>query len=658
MLAALLLPILAVAQAPPPVPALPDAERRTSYVLAASTCPACSVGFALYGDGTDYGSWLELWLVAANGTATKLTAVTDWTLTSATGSLATIPRPITDATITLTTARTGTLQIIGARKPRRTSVYTENRGVAARDLNQTVNDIEAALRENWDLDKRQLSGLPGEVLSPLPSAAARASSILCWDATGLVPLACAPSAGGGGGGNVIGPNSSVDGHVALFSGTTGTILRDGGAIGTGNVTGPGSATDSAFALFNGTTGTIIKNGPTVIPLANGGTAAALTASNGGLVYSSGSAFAILSGTATANQIPLSGANTAPAWSTATYPATTTINQLLYSSAGNTIAGLATANSGVLVTSAGGVPSIGSALPNAVQDNITRLGTIASWTSTVVPIANGGTAQTTAAAARASGGLNVDAFTAHGDSIYTILATDRVVGTNAAFTASRTWTLPAANAVNAGQRLFVMDFQGTVTTVNTLVLARAGADTINGGTTVTIAVANGGYLLTSDGVSKWTAQAIGGVTSVGCGTGLTGGTITATGSCAVDIATATNFQAGAASKILDAAAPFTGETTTTFGATTTFNFSTFINTVVTLTANITTMNVSNVKAGQAGMITFIQDATGGRTATWNSTFKFAGGTQPVLSTGANAIDVLSYDCRSSSLCVASLLKDVR
>lgn len=44
-----------------------------------------------------------------------------------------------------------------------------------------------------------------------------------------------------------------------------------------------------------------------------------------------------------------------ALSTATYPATTTINQLLYSSAANTIAGLATANQGVLTTGATGIP---------------------------------------------------------------------------------------------------------------------------------------------------------------------------------------------------------------------------------------------------------------------------------------------------------------
>ncbi len=97
--------------------------------------------------------------------------------------------------------------------------------------------------------------------------------------------------------------------------------------------------------------------PKVLALADGGTNANLTASNGGILYSTASAGAILAGTSTANQIVLSGSSTTPAWSTATYPATSTANQLLYSSATNTIAGLSTANGGVLTTSASGVPSI-------------------------------------------------------------------------------------------------------------------------------------------------------------------------------------------------------------------------------------------------------------------------------------------------------------
>lgn len=63
-------------------------------------------------------------------------------------------------------------------------------------------------------------------------------------------------------------------------------------------------------------------------------------------------------TATAGQILQSAGSSAdPAFSTATYPATTTINQLLYSSAANVVSGLATANNGVLITSATGVPSL-------------------------------------------------------------------------------------------------------------------------------------------------------------------------------------------------------------------------------------------------------------------------------------------------------------
>jgi hypothetical protein len=56
-----------------------------------------------------------------------------------------------------------------------------------------------------------------------------------------------------------------------------------------------------------------------LPLANGGTNANLTASNGGIFYSTASAGAILAGTATANKALLSGSSTTPAWSSFTLP---------------------------------------------------------------------------------------------------------------------------------------------------------------------------------------------------------------------------------------------------------------------------------------------------------------------------------------------------
>lgn len=47
----------------------------------------------------------------------------------------------------------------------------------------------------------------------------------------------------------------------------------------------------------------------------------------------------------------------PSYSTATYPSTTTINQILYSSSANVIGGLSTANNGVLTTGTSGIPVI-------------------------------------------------------------------------------------------------------------------------------------------------------------------------------------------------------------------------------------------------------------------------------------------------------------
>jgi len=102
-----------------------------------------------------------------------------------------------------------------------------------------------------------------------------------------------------------------------------------------------------------------------LSLARGGSNASLVASNGGIIYSDASAMAVLAGTATAGQMLRSGTSAAPSWSTATWPATTTINQILYSSSANTVVGLATANSSVLVTSSGGVPSLSTALPSGL-----------------------------------------------------------------------------------------------------------------------------------------------------------------------------------------------------------------------------------------------------------------------------------------------------
>jgi hypothetical protein len=124
----------------------------------------------------------------------------------------------------------------------------------------------------------------------------------------------------------------------------------------------------------------------------------------------------------------------------------------------------------------------------------------------VALASGGTGQITALAARGSSGLNIESRTAGiANANYTILATDRYVATTTTvFTAARTATLPAANAVNAGIRLYIGDDGGAITSAFALNIARAGTDTINKQTTsITLTSPFSSIIIESDGVSNWT-----------------------------------------------------------------------------------------------------------------------------------------------------------
>lgn len=103
----------------------------------------------------------------------------------------------------------------------------------------------------------------------------------------------------------------------------------------------------------------------------------------------------------------------------------------------------------------------------------------------------------------------------GDTNYTMVATDRTVLINANLTAARTITLPAAGVITTGQQICIGDSFGGVTTTNTLTIARAGSDTIDGGTSYVLRSGFAGACLISDGSSKYTlanAAAIGNCTS--------------------------------------------------------------------------------------------------------------------------------------------------
>lgn len=214
------------------------------------------------------------------------------------------------------------------------------------------------------------------------------------------------------------------------------------------------------------------------------------------------------------------------------------------------------------------------------------------------------------------------------------------------------TLGQAGSV-LGSVVFSGNTSGTVT-----VKPPAAAGT----TTFQLPGSNGtsGYVLQTDGagVTSWVNPSSGGtVTSVTCGTGLTGGAITTSGTCAVDKATAANLEAGTSDKVLTADNIYDSEVTITYAASQTFDFNTFLNGRVTLTGDITSLTCSNIKASQSGTITLVQDGTGSHTmvAGWCSQFRWSNGSRGVLSTAANAIDALFYTCISTSICYVSLGK---
>lgn len=150
----------------------------------------------------------------------------------------------------------------------------------------------------------------------------------------------------------------------------------------------------------------------------GGTGLASGTAGGVLAFTASTTLASSLG-GSSGQILRSAGTAVPTWSTATYPATTTVSQLLYSSSANTVAGLATANTGVLVTDSSGVPSIQAcATANRVlRTNGTALtcSQVAAATdvSGQVPIANGGTGQAT----KAAGFDALSPMSASGDLIY-------------------------------------------------------------------------------------------------------------------------------------------------------------------------------------------------------------------------------------------------
>jgi hypothetical protein len=81
-------------------------------------------------------------------------------------------------------------------------------------------------------------------------------------------------------------------------------------------------------------------------------------------------------------------------------------------------------------------------------------------------------------------------------------------------------------------------------------------------------------------------------------------------------------------------------------------------VVTLGGNRTLAAPTSANIGQSGSIRVIQDATGGRTLSYNSAWQFVSGSAPTMDTSAGAQSILVYSVRSATTIDAVMLHDFK
>jgi hypothetical protein len=229
--------------------------------------------------------------------------------------------------------------------------------------------------------------------------------------------------------------------------------------------------------------------------------------------------------------------------------------------------------------------------------------------------------------------------------------------------SGTYTLPAGNPVVTGTSIASTWANTTMTDLANALTDSVAAD---GQTTMTGSLKMGSNKITgladgtlvTDGVSKGQmdtaiATAVAGyqpdITATGILKGDGAGVITAA-TAGTDYAGISNVQTFTAGQ--------RGEVTAlTSASTITPNLADSNNFSVTLDTNATLANPTNIVAGQSGVITITQDATGSRTLAYGSYWKFAGATAPTLTTTASAVDVLVYYVESSTRITAALINNV-
>ena len=448
-----------------------------------------------------------------------------------------------------------------------------------------------------------------------------------------------------------------------------------------------------------------------IALNRGGTNANLTAVNGGAVYSTGTALAI-SAAGTSGQVLTSSGAGAPTWTTPTTgtvtnvtgtapvvssggttpaismaAATTSVNGYLTSTDWTTFNGkqaalvsgtnIKTVNStsllgsgdvsvGVLtVTGTSPVVSSGGANPAismaAASSTVNGYLTSTDWTT----FNNKGSGTVTSVAALTLGttGTDLTSTVATGTTTPVItLNVPTASASNRGALSSADWTTfnnKGSGSVTSASVVSANGFAGTVATATTtpaITISTSITGVLKGNSTAISAATSGtdysaGTSALATGIVKSTTTT-GALSIAVSGTdfcaatsgssvlkGSSGNTTAATaGTDYVAPGTATNFTAQ----------QYFGTSTLTDGATISWAASTAQVATVTIAGNRTMAAPSGLVSGAFYALNVIQDSTGSRTMTWNTVFKWTGGTAPTLSTAANAKDFFVFRSDGTNL----------
>ena len=119
----------------------------------------------------------------------------------------------------------------------------------------------------------------------------------------------------------------------------------------------------------------------------------------------------------------------------------------------------------------------------------------------------------------------------------------------------------------------------------------------------------------------------------------------------------NIEAGSL-KVGTSARAYNPITTLTDATSIVVDFALGNNFLVTIGGNRTLAAPSNAVAGQTGQIYVVQDSTGSRTLSYNTVWKFPGGSVPAATTTASAVDMLVYNVRSAATIDTVMLKDFK